>query len=204
MKCSRVDLLSKRILGLVADSSDKLIIILVGGCSRAGKTTLVTKLSEKIGFCGNKTAVINLDSWLVSLDKRKEDSSVLERYEVKSIVSSIKKIKLGEAVYPPVYDVISRMRVAEFSPDPIAIKNGVLFVDGVIALAIDKLFEVAALRIFVNITDELRRQRLVKFYSNTKGLNKKEYTKIIKSRENEEVLFVKSTADNADVIFNWE
>ncbi len=202
MKCSHVDFLSKRILKLVVGSLDKLILILVGGCSRAGKTVLVSKLSEKVAFCGIKTAVINLDSWLVSLDKRKKGSSVLERYEVNSIVSAIEKIKHGAAIYPPVYDVVSRRRVAGSGPDPIAINNGVLFVDGVIALAIDKLFEAAALRIFVDIPDKLRRQRLVRFYSNTKSLSRKEYINIIETREKEEVPFIKKTAVNADVIFD--
>lgn len=204
MKCSFVDFLSKRILKLAAGPPDKLILVLVGGCSRAGKTALVSKLSEEVAFCGIKTAVINLDSWLVSLDKRKKDSSVLERYEVNSIVSAIEKIKHGAAIYPPVYDVVSRRRVAGSEPDPIAINNGVLFIDGVIALAIDKLFEAAALRIFVDIPDKLRRQRLVRFYSDIKGLSREEYENIIETREKEEVPFIKSTADNADIIFNWE
>jgi uridine kinase len=188
-------------LKLAAEAPDNLILVLVGGCSRVGKTALVSKLSEGVASCGIKTAVINLDSWLVSLDRRKNDSSVLERYEVSSIVSAIEKIKHGAAIYPPVYDVASRRRVAGSGPDPIAINNGVLFIDGVIALAIDKLFEVAALRVFVGISDKLRRQRLVKFYSDIKGLSREEYENIIESREKEEVLFIKKTANNADVIF---
>ncbi len=203
LKCSRVDFLSKRILKLAVEAPDNLILVLVGGCSRAGKTALVSKLSEEVVSCGINTAVINLDSWLVSLDKRKKDSSVLERYEVNSIVSAIEDIKHGTAIYPPVYDVVSRRRVAGSGPDPIVISNGVLFIDGVIALAIDKLFEVAALRVFVGISDKLRRQRLVKFYSDIKGLGSDEYENIIESREKEEVLFIKKTANNADVIFRF-
>lgn len=87
INCSSVDSLSEYILTLTAASSNKLMLILVGGCSRVGKTVLVSKLSEDVTSLGIKTAVVNLDSWLVSVNNRKKDSSVLERYEVVSIIS---------------------------------------------------------------------------------------------------------------------
>ena len=204
VKCSSIDLLSARILKLAAGSPGKIILVLVGGCSRAGKTGLVSKLAKKAASGGVKTAAINLDSWLVSLDKRKKDATVLERYEVDRAVSDIEKVRHGNAIYPPVYDIVSRSRITESGSEAIAIDAGVLFIDGVIALAIDKLSEAAALRIFVNIPDDIRGQRLVKFYSDIKGFSRKDCEDIIEAREKEEVPFIKSTSDNADVIFNWE
>lgn len=202
INCSSVDFLSQHILTLTAASSNKLMLILVGGCSRAGKTVLVSKLKEIIISSGIKTKVVNLDSWLVSVDNRKLDSSVLERYEIASIISAIKKIQQGVAIYPPVYDTVSRRRVAESEFSPIFINNGILFVDGVVSLAIEELVKSAALRIFVDIPDKLRKQRLIKFYSDIKGLDRKEYESIIETREKEEVPFIKRTAVNADVIFD--
>lgn len=197
-----IDSLLNRILTLKAASPDKLLMVLVGGCSRAGKTILVSRLTENIAFSGIESTVMNLDSWLVSVDKRKCSSSVLERYEVASIILSAKKIRQGETVYPPVYDVVSRKRTAESDTKPIFINKGILFVDGVVALAIDELVENAALRIFVEIPDELRRKRLIDFYSKTKKLGKKEYESIIETREKEEVPFIKKTSVNADIIFS--
>lgn len=98
---------------------------------------------------------------------------------------------------------MSRRRVAESEFNSIFINNGILFVDGVVALAIDELVESAALRIFVDIPDKLRKQRLVKFYSGIKRLDRKEYENIIEAREKEEVPFIKKTAVNADVIFDY-
>lgn len=202
INCSSVDFLSEYILTLTAASSNKLMLILVGGCSRAGKTVLVSKLTENIISSGINTTVINLDSWLVSVDNRKQDSSVLERYEIASIISSIKKVLQGVAIYPPVYDVVSRRQVEESGFNSISINEGVLFVDGVVALAIKEFVESAALRIFVDIPGQLRKQRLVDFYSDIKRLDRKEYENIIETREKEEVPFIKKTAVNADVIFN--
>lgn len=196
---SSVKFLSQHILTLLNESLNKPLIVLVGGCSRTGKTVLVSKLIENIISSGINTAIVNLDSWLVSLDNRKQNSSVLERYEIASIISAIKKVQQGEVVYPPVYDAVSRRRIADSGGAPISITDGILFVEGVVALAIKELIEGAALRIFVDIPDKLRKQRLVIFYSDIKGLDRKEYENIIETREKEEVPFVKRTAVNADI-----
>jgi uridine kinase len=174
--------------------------VLVGGCSRTGKTVLSSKLSENLISLGINTAIVKLDSWLISVDNRKQNSSVLERYELPSIISSITKVQRGETIYPPAYDAVSRRRVAEYGLDLISIKDGILFVEGVVALAIEELIKNPTLRIFVGIPDRLRKQRLVDFYSNIKRLDRKEYENIIETREKEEVPFIKRTVVNADVI----
>jgi len=186
----------------MGESSNKLMLILVGGCSRTGKTVLVSKLTENIISSGINTVSVKLDSWLISVENRKEDSSVLERYEIPSIISSIKRLQQGEQIYPPVYDAVSRRRIAESGVDSISITDGILFIEGVVALAIKELVENAAMRIFVDIPDKLRRQRVVNFYSDIKRLDRKEYEDIIKKREKEEVTFIKGTAVNADIIFD--
>jgi len=200
--CTSVKFLSGHILSLMGESSNKLMLILVGGCSRTGKTVLVSKLTENIISSGINTVSVKLDSWLISVENRKEDSSVLERYEIPSIISSIKRLQQGEQIYPPVYDAVSRRRIAESGVDSISITDGILFIEGVVALAIKELVENAAMRIFVDIPDKLRRQRVVNFYSDIKRLDRKEYEDIIKKREKEEVTFIKGTAVNADIIFD--
>ena len=202
ISCSSIEVLSKHILALREECSSNPMIVLVGGCSRTGKTVLVSKLMEYIKSSEISTTVIKLDSWLVSLEKRKEDSSVLERYETSSIILSIKKLLRGETVLPPIYDAISRRRIAESGLAQVSITNGILFVDGVVALAIEELLKHAALRIFVDIPDTLRKQRLVHFYSEIKRLDEKECESIIKTREKEKVLFIKKTVVNADITFN--
>ena len=202
INCSSFEFLSQHILTLLDDYSNKPMIILVGGCSRTGKTVLVSKLTENIVKSGINIAVVNLDSWLISVEERKEDSSVLERYEIPSIISSVKKIQQGEAIYPPVYDAASRRRITDARVDSISIKSGIMIIEGVVALAIEELTKITTLGIFIDIPDEVRKQRLVDFYADVKHLGKKEYEKIIETREKEEVPFVKGTAVNADVIFN--
>ena len=202
INCSSVEFLSQHILTLWDESYNKPMTVLVGGCSRTGKTVLSSKLSENFISLGINTAIVKLDSWLISVDNRKQDSSVLERYELPSIISSITKIQRGETIYPPIYDPVSRRRVAEYGLDLISIKDGILFVEGIVALAIEELVSNATIRIFVDIPDMLRQQRLVHFYSDIKKLNRKEFECIIETREKEEVNFIKKTAVNADIIFD--
>ena len=200
--CSSVETLFRYILPLAHEVTQNPALVLVAGCSRAGKTLLVSKLVENIISSGINSVSVKLDSWLISVENRGKDSSVLERYEIPSIISSIKRLQQGEQINPPVYDAVSRRRVSESGVVPISINEGILFVEGVVALAIEGLVEKAALRIFVDIPDKLRRQRLVDFYSDVKRLDRKEYEDIIKKRENEEVTFIKETAVKADVFFD--
>ena len=148
INCPSVELLSQHILTLLDEASKKPVTILVGGCSRTGKTVLVSKLTENIISSGINATVVKLDSWLISLEKRKKDSTVLERYELHSIMSSIKKLRQGEVICPPRYDAVSRRRISQSGVDSISITDGILFVEGVVALAIGKLVENATLRIF--------------------------------------------------------
>lgn len=187
------------ILTLWGRSYSGIVTILVGGCSRTGKTVFVSKVMKTFMTLGIHVAVMNLDAWLVSVDKRRNDSTVLERYEVDSIISSFNNLQQGKRIYPPVYDVVSRRRAAETGVDSIIITQGILIVEGVIALAIEDLVKNAALRIYTEVPDALRRERLVEFYSRVKGLNRNDCQYIIESREEEEVPFIKETAVNADI-----
>ena len=200
--CSSVETLSRYILSLVHETSQDPTLVLVGGCSRAGKTRLVSKLRAKASGLGS--AIVTLDSWLISVEKRKSGSSVLERYDTEAIVESIRQLRQGLKIYPPIYDPVSRSRIAESSLKPIFMRDGVLFVEGVIALGLKDLVEWASFRVFVDIPDDLRMKRLTEFYANVKELPENEYKDILQERESEEVAFVKSTSMNADVIFDGQ
>lgn len=176
-------------------------LILIGGCSRTGKSTLAYKLSEQIKSWGIESNILSLDSWLISIDKRKKDSTVMDRYDCNSIVISIKTLLKGNRIFPPVYNVVSRRRLAEKSKIPIVARSGVVIIDGVNSLALKELLKIAILKIFTTIPDEIRLERLMDFYVNIKGFNNNKAMNIISSREKEEVLFIKKTADNADLIF---
>jgi len=199
---SSYESLYKHIKRLIRHSHKPLFFILVGGSSRTGKSTLTSMLSSKFKADGIETNIINLDPWLISMEKRRSSSTVMERYDCDGIQKSIKAILKGKRVFPPVYDVVSRKRIAEKSDKFLMAKSGIVFIEGVIALALKRLLELAELKIFTNIPDKIRLKRLTDFYVNTKELTYDEAERIIQSREKEEVAFIKKTAEQADIIFS--
>lgn len=186
------------------ESNRNIFVILVGGCSRAGKSTLSSQLAEQFFATGISSLIVNTDCWLISVDKRKPGSTVSERYDLRAINSSVTRLLKGETVFPPVYDPVSRKRLDNITGDPIQIKSGVLIVEGVIALADQALLKRSNARIFVEIPDRLRVKRLLDFYGRVKKVARPEYKTIISDREKEEIPFIKSTAANANLLFSWQ
>lgn len=176
-------------------------LILIGGCSRSGKSTLSNELHETFISNGFQSVIINLDSWLIGFDKRPKNSKVYQRYEVSSIIKSINTLLSGEKIYPPVYNAKTRRRITEKREHPIQVEKGFIIIDGVISLYINELTAISSLNIFVRINDISRIKRLIEFYSVFKGMQKTKYHKIIRDRESEEVPFIKNTASNADIIY---
>lgn len=184
-------------------SGKNIFVILVGGCSRAGKSTLSSALAEQFSNNRIENRVINTDSWLISVEKRKTGSKVAERYDLDEINAALEKILNGETVLPPVYDPATRKRVEGATDKAIQLNAGVLIVEGVITMADRNLLAKSQIKIFVEIGDALRIKRLIEFYRKVKKVDRNTYKQIILEREKEETLFVKATAENADFLFTW-
>ena len=159
-------------------------------------------LSESLAVEHVKHTMVNLDAWLIGVDQRASRSSVMERYDCKAIVSCVKGLLEGRVIYPPVYDPVSRRRVAEASSKGIAATSGFIIAEGVIALALSELVDMSSLRVFVQVSDETRIERLYAFYRDVKKLSLSEVETIIAERELEEIPFIKNTASRADIIIH--
>ncbi len=177
----------------------QIFIILIGGCSRSGKSSLAMKLKEQFLKSGNELVLLNLDSWIIDLEKRKPESKVIERFQINEIVRSVNNLLKGEVIHHPVYNPILRKNQGFSSP--IQIKSGILIIEGVVALAIPELLKIASLKIFVDVSNITRLKRLVFFYKEVKKVEQKEYRKIILEREKEEVPFIKASKKEADIIY---
>lgn len=175
-------------------------LVLVGGCSRTGKSALSVMLSEKLLADRIEHGIVNLDAWLLGVDERGHHSLVMERYDCQAIISSVKELLQGKAVYPPVYDMISRRRISASGEKGITVVSGIIIAEGVIALALNELVEIASLKIFVHVSDKVRTERLFSFYRDVKKLSVDEVEAVIAERECEEVPFIKQTASCADII----
>lgn len=196
-----IDVIAKNAIDSIKSHNGNHFVILIGGCSRTGKTTFSKRLAQITEEKGIDTLIISIDSWLLSVEKRKSNSTVYERYDTEGIAKALHDLLINETVVPPTYDPISRRSVHDQNGPNLYIQSGVIIIEGTITLSIDKLVEKSNLNIFVQTSDCIRLKRLLDFYSNVKGLNKKEYKQIISSREKEEIPFIKQSAKFADIIF---
>lgn len=185
---------------LAGPSPQTRCVVLVGGCSRAGKTWLSDAVCARMESLGVSALRVPLDAWLIGVDRRPSVSTVLERYEGPRIVEAVRALAEGRPVSPPVYDPATRRRIAEEAAAPLHFASGMLVVDGVIALALPGLRSLAAARIYVSAPDSVRLERVRTFYRDMKGL-RDEAEAVIRAREGEEVPFIKRTRGWADLVF---
>lgn len=174
----------------------ELKLILIGGCSRSGKSTLAQELNKALPLA----QVLSLDSWILSAHDRPPHSRVMERYDHRTACVAIDRLLSGQPAHAPIYDPVTR----QSQKDPVQILSAppdLLIVEGVIALGLENLRKKPHLSIFVEVPDELRLQRLFSFYVNEKKWSFHEAQKLILERENEEVPFVRATAASADFVY---
>lgn len=182
-------------------SSGNIFLVLIGGCSRSGKTTLSNKLSAHFNESGIETLVVGLDSWLIGVNDRKPDSMVIERYEMQRINSDLEVLLNGGIITPPVYDPVSRKRIAGNGEKSLKIKKGIVIVEGVVALSDPGLIGKKGISVFVKTSHLTRIKRLLDFYGGIKKIPREEYKQIIREREKEEVPFIDKSVDFADLIY---
>jgi len=113
----------------------------------------------------------------------------------------LNQIKKSAKVYSPIYDPKSRLIISKKSLNPIYINEGICIVDVVVALDIKELRNISDFNIFVDVDDDVRKKRLMKFYIDYKNCSVEESKRIINKRELEEILIIKKTKRFAEKIF---
>ena len=175
-------------------------LVLIGGCSRSGKSTLAEGFQSSLIQRGVDSLLIPADCWLLPASELQAGSKVLERYRVNELSNSVMALLRGESAYVAAYDPKTR----ECAGDLLTFKPPnspfIIVVEGVITLALEKLRKISALKLFVECGDCTRLKRLISFYRDFKMLRKLEYKVIIKQREDEEVPFIKATRAFADLV----
>jgi histidinol-phosphate phosphatase family protein len=173
-------------------------LILVGGASRSGKSTAASVMKELFALMGKTTHILELDGWLKPAQERAEGGGVLGRYDMNAAVPEI--IKLASSSSRLVIDWPQYDRKTKVLRPPRQISVGpsdVLIVEGVPALLGGYLDKEADMSIFINVDDDLRLSRVANEY-NWRGEDESNITKKIYSRELDEVLEVKLSAQFAN------
>lgn len=179
-------------------SADKKLLVLVGGQSRSGKSTLVRFLMRQMKLRSIPAAVICLDDWILPLDKRHSSQTVLERYPEAAIKKDITTLLAGDSVVIEAYDAASRgvERRPKVVHPPV---EGVVFVEGVVALNSAFLRSVSDMSIFVGVDRETHRRRFFQHYKE-KGLTPEGIASLYEERMRDEHPFVESASRYADFV----
>lgn len=137
-------------------------MILIGGQARSGKSGLASVLKELCAEKGRTAHVICLDGWLKPEQDRPEGAGVAARFDLEAAAAFIRSISDGTAprsIAIPLYDRATKrtdLRTQRVDRSP----GDVLIVEGVPALLSPDLVSWARMRIYVDIPDEIRNQRL--------------------------------------------
>ena len=181
-------------------SLNNCVYVLIGGCSRSGKSTLAEKISKSLNEKGINGIHIPLDYWIAPVENRKKNSTVKERYNYGKIVSDILRLKSGFPInLESFYD--SKTRSLEKRKKTVEFSEGVCVIEGVVALDIKELINLAEIRVFVDISDSIRKNRLVDYYLNYKKLDLETTNNLINDRELEEVKTIKETRRNSNFLY---
>jgi uridine kinase len=137
-------------------------LVLVGGLARAGKSSAAQVLKEIMSAFGRTAHLMPLDSWLKPVFERTEGTGVAARYDVDSMLAAIKPL-IGSRERKPlqlqVYDRARRTmyeRHVHMSIGP----DDLLIVEGVPALLVDTLAQLADVRVHVEMPEAERVSRL--------------------------------------------
>jgi histidinol-phosphate phosphatase family protein len=178
-------------------------LILVGGPSRAGKSSIANVLAELLGLVGKRVHVLPLDGWLKVADERQEGAGVLGRYQLEVLINHARKIASSTARFDIEYMQYDRKLKQAKKTKKLSIgPSDIVIFEGVPALLDQHLLDLAGLSIHVEIDDALRMKRLQEEYvwrEEWQG----DFMKKIMSREIDEVSLIRLAADKADYQINF-
>jgi uridine kinase len=177
-------------------------LILIGGCSRTGKSRLAAYLQAELSSRGLQATTVSLDCWIRSVDERPADSTVMDRFDRAAIEAAIEALCAGEQVEAPHYDASTRSHVPGRRVVMLPSRD-ILIIEGVIGLALAHPRTCASLRVGVTRDDHARRDEVRRFYREMKMMQEPDIDRLMAEREAEEVPFAQQTLASADLLFDW-
>ncbi|MEW6573286.1 MAG: HAD-IIIA family hydrolase [Bacillota bacterium] len=179
-------------------SADKKLLVLVGGQSRSGKSTMVRFLVRQMKLRSIPATVICLDDWILPLDKRRSSRTVLERYPEAAIKKDIITLLAGDSVVIEAYEAASRG--LERRPKVVSLPpKGIVFIEGVVALSFEFLRSISETRIFVAVDEQTHRSRFLQYYRD-KGLTGDAIARLYEERMCDEYPFVEESRRYAGIV----
>lgn len=176
-------------------------LIVIGGLARSGKSSAAQVLKEELSHRGHPAHVISLDGWLLPATARSEGAGVLSRYSITQALESLLPLagaRTAGRLAIPRYDRLKRMPVEPATTVCIG-PDDILIVEGVPALLIEELRAASGLRLYVEVKELEREQRLRADYVG-RGVSPLDIDRMLSSRETDEVPVVRASAAHAHYV----
>ncbi|MBF0542241.1 MAG: HAD-IIIA family hydrolase [Nitrospirae bacterium] len=190
--------LSDKLYDMIKDKN-RIFVIAIGGLSRSGKSTFARFLCDDLLSKGINTKVIKLDNWLLSKDQRTDSMTVRERYRYDDIKKDIRLLLEGAEISMSIYDPYNQ-NIRDTVPFSLEDRDCII-IEGVLSLDIKYLVELADVKIYVSLDEEVRRRRYFDFYR-WKDISEDEIELLYDRREIDETQIVIDSMKFADIIIN--
>jgi D,D-heptose 1,7-bisphosphate phosphatase len=181
------------------DKGDKPWILLIGGNTRTGKSTLASYLRILFSRRGIKVLQVGLDNWLLPKEKRSKNMNVYDRFRLPDIVTDLKKLIGGETLTMTTYQNHPDRVPVQITYDPKGVQ--IIIVEGIVALSSAELRELAGFRLFTTLEPRLFRERVEEYYA-WRGKSVEETTYLFEKRKQDEYQLIEKESKLADLIIN--
>ena len=177
-------------------------VIVIGGGSGSGKTTFAERLIRRVG--AERCSLLSLDRFYADHPELPYEQRCLQNYDhpdsmdVTLLTSCVFSLAHGNAFDAPCYDFTQhrRMEKAERLEAP-----KILLVEGIFALYFPELMELADLKIFVDVDDDLQfARRLMRDMVERGRTAESVYTQYVSTVKPMYRQYISPTRDNADFI----
>jgi uridine kinase len=174
-------------------------IILIGGNTRTGKSTLASYLRVAFKKAGHRILQVSLDNWLLPEDKRNDTMNVYDRFQMGLLEEDIKNLLSGKTVIRPAYiNHPDRQPLPlEYSPE----HADIIILDGIVALSSESIRRSAGLKIFTTLDPLQFRNRLDEYYL-WRNKSPEEIDRLVQKRELDEYQLIEKESNLADLIIN--
>lgn len=129
----------------------------ISGGSGSGKTTLAAAIHERLG--DHRSTVLSLDAYYKDLSRLplKERAAVNfdhpDALDVQLLTQQIRQLGCGQVVEVPRYDFTTHTR----HPEPLTLQpKTVVLIEGILLFALDSIRSLLDLKVFVDVTPDLR------------------------------------------------
>lgn len=174
-------------------------VILIGGNTRTGKSTLASYLRLAFEKKGLATLSVSLDNWLLSEPERKQDMDVYARFQLPLIETELKKLVAGDTLYKTSYVNHPERKAQPLVLNPQGVR--IILVEGVVALSSPAIRDLADLRLFTTLTPDAFMQRMKEYYT-WRGKSESDIALLVEKRKTDEYQLIEKESKFADMIIN--